>query len=119
MLRADWPGMGPESKDWAGEDIAKVTQTQDGIIVYINADADILANFPKRNPHYNTGDAIEAITKHYFAAIYLYSVALFFEMKDKKEEREWVLPLTMKAVSRNLLDLAFSKQRPRMNLEEE
>ena len=40
-------------------------------------------------------------------------------MKDKKEEREWVLPLTIKAVSRNLLDLAFSKQRPRMNLEEE
>lgn len=111
VYKADWPGMGPEGTDWTEEDIAKVNQTQESIIVYINADAKILHEFPKRNPRFNSGDAIRAIQRHYFAALYLYSVALFFEIKDKPEEREWVLPLAMKAVSRNLLDLGFPVQR--------
>lgn len=111
VYKADWPGMGPEGTDWTEEDIAKVNQTQENIIVYINADTRVLHEFPKINPRFSSGDAIQAIQRHYFAALYLYSVALFFEMKDKPEEREWVLPLAMKAVSKNLLDLGFPVQR--------
>lgn len=108
----DWP-----KHEWTSKDIAKVEQDQNGITVYINKEPDVLTEFPKRNPRFTSGDMMASIRKRYFASIYLYAIAMFFEMENKPEEREWVIPTAMKAISRFVLDLAFT-QRMSENLEE-
>jgi len=110
--RVDWPKF-----DWTGQDIAKVEQDQENITVYINKDPDILTDFSKRNPKFDSGDMVTIIQKRYFASIYLYALAIFFEMKNKPEEREWIIPSAMKAISKFILDLSFT-QRISENLEE-
>jgi len=93
---------------WTGQDIVKVQEDQDGITVYINKEPDVLTEFPKRNPKYNSGDAMSAIQKRYIASVYIYAIAMFFEMKDKPENREWAIPASLRAISKFLLDLAFT-----------
>ncbi|MDP3013889.1 MAG: hypothetical protein Q8M92_06580, partial [Candidatus Subteraquimicrobiales bacterium] len=112
VFRADWPKF-----EWTGQDIAKVEQDQENITVYMNREPDVLTEFPKRNPKFASGDMMAIIMKRYFASVYLYAIAMFFEMKDKPEEREWVIPATMKAISKFVLDLAFT-QRISESLEE-
>jgi hypothetical protein len=98
------------SGTWTGQDIVKVQEDQDGITVYINKEPDVLTEFPKRNPKYNSGDAMSAIQKRYIASVYIYAIAMFFEMKDKPENREWAIPASLRAISKFLLDLAFTSR---------
>jgi hypothetical protein len=35
---------------------------------------------------------------------------MFFEMKDKPENREWAIPASLRAISKFLLDLAFTSR---------
>jgi hypothetical protein len=49
-----------------------------------------------------------AVQKRYLASVYLYSVAMFFDMKDEAEKRDWAIPASMRAISKFLLDLAFT-----------
>jgi len=107
VSREDWP-----KNDWTGEDIAKVEQDQENITVYINKEPDVLTQFPKRNPRFASGDMMASIQKRYFASIYLYTIAMFFEMENKPEEREWIIPMAMKAISKFVLDLAFTQRMP-------
>lgn len=93
---------------WTGQDVVKVEEDQEGITIYINKEPDILSDFPKRNPRYSSGDMMAAIQKRYLASVYLYAVAMFFDMKDKPENREWAIPASMRAISKFLLDLAFT-----------
>lgn len=94
--------------DWTGQDIVKVQEDQEGITVYINKEPDVLTEFPKRNPRYSSGDMMTAVQKRYLASVYLYSVAMFFDMKDEAEKRDWAIPASMRAISKFLLDLAFT-----------
>ena len=94
--------------NWTGQDIVKVEEDQEGITIYINKEPDVLADFPKRNPRYSSGDMMAAIQKRYLASVYLYAVAMFFDMKDKPENRDWAIPASMRAISKFLLDLAFT-----------
>jgi hypothetical protein len=93
---------------WTGQDVVKVEEDQEGITIYINKEPDVLADFPKRNPRYSSGDMMAAIQKRYLASVYLYAVAMFFDMKDKPENRDWAIPASMRAISKFLLDLAFT-----------
>jgi hypothetical protein len=93
---------------WTGQDVVKVVEDQEGITVYINKEPDVLADFPRRNPLYSSGNMMAAIQKRYLASVYLYAVAMFFDMKDKPENREWAIPASMRAISKFLLDLAFT-----------
>lgn len=93
---------------WTGQDIVKVQEDQDGITVYINKEPDVLIEFPKRNPRFASGDMMTVIQKRYLASIYLYAVAMFFDMKDQSEKRDWAIPASMRAISKFLLDLAFT-----------
>ncbi len=95
---------------WTGQDIVSVQEDQDGITVYINKEPDVLTEFPKRNPKYASGDALLAIQKRYMASVYLYAVAMFFDMKDQAEKREWAIPASLRAISKFLLDLAFTSK---------
>jgi len=95
---------------WTGQDIVEVVENQEGITVYINDEPDILTDFPKRNPRYASGEMMTAIKKRYIAAVYLYSIAMFFDMKDQPEKREWAIPASMRAISKFLLDLAFTQR---------
>lgn len=101
--KADW-----SNYDWTGLDIVKVEQNQDNVVVFINKEPDVLTEFPKRHPKYSSGDAMVAVYKRYLASVYLYSVAMFFEMKEEPEKRDWAIPASMKAISKFLLDLAFT-----------
>ena len=101
--KEDWANF-----DWTGQDIVKVEENQDGITVYINKEPDVLTEFPKRNPRYSSGDAMTAVYKRYLASVYLYSVAMFFDMKESPEKRDWAIPSSMRAISKFLLDLAFT-----------
>lgn len=94
--------------NWTGQDVVKVEEDQEGITVYINKEPDVLSDFPKRNPRYSSGDMMAAIQKRYLASVYLYSVAMFFDMKDQPEKRDWTIPASMRAISKFLLDLAFT-----------
>jgi len=85
-----------------------VEEDQEGITVYINKEPDVLTEFPKRNPRYSSGDMMTAVQKRYLASVYLYSVAMFFDMKDEVEKRDWAIPASMRAISKFLLDLAFT-----------
>jgi len=73
-------------------DIVKVQEDQEGITVYINKEPDVLTEFPNRNPRFASGDMMTAIQKRYLASVYLYSVAMFFDMKDQTDKREWAIP---------------------------
>lgn len=101
--KEDWKNF-----DWTGQDIVKVEEDQEGITVYINKEPDVLTEFPKRNPRYSSGDMMTAVQKRYLASVYLYSVAMFFDMKDEVEKRDWAIPASMRAISKFLLDLAFT-----------
>jgi len=96
--------------NWTGQDIVKVQEDQDGITVYVNKEPDALIEFPKRNPRYSSGDAMAALQKRYLASVYLYSVAMFFDMKDQTDKRDWAIPASMRAISKFLLDLAFTNR---------
>lgn len=99
-----------QERNWSGTDIGEVNESHDGITVYINKDPDVLLEFPKRNPRYNSGDMIAAVQKKFFASVYLYAIAMFFEMgKDTtdKEKRDWAIPMSLKAISKFILDLEF------------
>jgi hypothetical protein len=107
-----------EERNWNGTDIAEVNESHDGITVYINKEPDVLTEFPLRNPKYKSGDMISAVRKKYYATIYLYAIAMFFEMgKDSvhKEKRDWALPISLKAISKFLLDLEFSSRSTKDN----
>ena len=107
--KEDW--ISPSGKPWDGSDIAEVSEDQDGITVYINRDPDVLEEFPRRNSKYASGDMASAIQKHFFASVYLYAVAMFFEMKDESpEERELVIQKSLKAISKFILDLRFTNR---------
>ena len=95
---------------WSGQDIVSVVENQDGITVYYNDEPDILEEFPKRNPRYSSGDMMTIIKKRYIASVYLYSIAMFFDMKDQKEKRDWTIQASMRAISKFLLDLAFTNR---------
>lgn len=101
--KEDW-----ENFDWTSQDIVKVQEDQDGITVYINKEPDVLVEFPDRNPRYSSGDAMVAVQKRYLASVYLYAVAMFFDMKNEPEKRDWAIPAALKAISKFLLDLAFT-----------
>ncbi len=105
-IRDDWTS--PSGSRWIGLDIAEVVEDQEGITVYINKEPDVLAEFPKRNPRYASGDMMATIQKRFFASIYLYAIAMFFEMKSEPEKRDWAIPASMRAISKFLLDLAFT-----------
>ena len=70
----------------------------------------ILEEFPRRNPRYASGDMGTAIRKHFFASVYLYAIAMFFEMKDEPEGRELVIEKSLKAISKFILDLGFTNR---------
>lgn len=93
---------------WTGQDIVKAQEDQEGITVYINKEPDVLTGFPKRNPRFASGDMMAAIQKRYLASVYLYSVAMFFDMKDQTDKRDWAIQASMRAISKFLLDLAFT-----------
>lgn len=93
---------------WTDQDIVKVQEDQDGITVYINKEPSVLTEFPKRNPRFASGDMMSAIQKRYIASVYIYAIAMFFDMKDKPENREWAIPASMRGISKFLLDLAFT-----------
>lgn len=95
---------------WTGSDIVKVQEDQEGITVYINKEPDVLVEFSKRNPRFSSGDMMSAIQKRYLASVYLYSVAMFFDMKDQREKRDWTIPASMRAISKFLLDIAFTSR---------
>ena len=95
---------------WTGQDIVKVQEDQEGITVYINKEPDVLVEFPKRNPKFNSGDMMTVIQKRYLASVYLYYVAMFFDMKDQADKRDWAIPASMRAISKFLLDLAFTSR---------
>lgn len=104
--RDDWTS--PSGSRWTGLDIAEVVEDQEGITVYINKEPNVLAEFPKRNPRYASGDMTATIQKRFFASIYLYAIAMFFEMKSEPEKRDWAIPNSLKAISKFILDLAFT-----------
>lgn len=105
--------------DWDENEIATVVKDSDRITVYINGDPKVLKDFPKRNPRFSSGDMQVMIKKRYIASIYLYALALFFEFEDRSEERETILPRAMKAVSRFVLDLAFTQRAVDLSDDEE
>lgn len=107
-LREDWAS--PSGKRWTGLDIAEVVEDQEGITVYINKEPDVLTEFPKRNPKYASGDMMSIIQKRFFASIYLYAIAMFFEMKNEPEKRDWAIPNSLKAISKFILDLSFTNR---------
>ena len=37
-----------------------------------------------------------------------FTIAMFFEMKNDPEKRDWAIPASMRAVSKFMLDLAFT-----------
>ena len=49
-----------------------------------------------------------AIQKRFFASVFLYAIAMFFEMKSDPEKRDWAIPTSMRAISKFMLDLAFT-----------
>lgn len=109
--KEDWGGFeSVYGGTWTGQDTVKVQEDQDGITVYINKEPDVLTEFPKRNPKYNSGDAMSAIQKRYIASVYIYAIAMFFEMKDKPDNRDWAIPASLRAISKFLLDLAFTNR---------
>jgi len=109
--KEDWSGFeSVYGGTWTGQDTVKVQEDQDGITVYINKEPDVLTEFPKRNPKYNSGDAMSAIQKRYIASVYIYAIAMFFEMKDKPDNRDWAIPASLRAISKFLLDLAFTNR---------
>jgi len=89
-------------------DIAEAVEDQEGITVYINKEPDVLSEFPKRNPRFASGDMRATIQKRFFASVYLYAIAMFFEMKNEPEKRDWAIPNSLKAISKFILDLAFT-----------
>jgi len=95
---------------WTGQDIVKVQEDQEGITVYINKEPDVLTEFPKRNPRFESGDMMSAIQKRYIASVYLYSIAMFFDMKDQTDKRDWAIQASMRAISKFLLDLTFTSR---------
>ena len=112
-IRCDWEKedwMSPSGKRWGGLDIAEVTEDQDGITVYINKEPDVLLEFPKRNPKFDSGEMMSTIQKRFFATIYLYAIAMYFEMKADSEKRDWAIPTSMRAISKFILDLAFTSR---------
>lgn len=116
--KAQWAEMDPA---WNGSDIGKVVESNDGITVYINAEPDVLTEFPKRMPKYSAGDAYAAVKKRYEASIYLYAISMFFEMghsPEDKAKRDWAIPYALKAISRFLLDLEFSPGRSQRTVED-
>ena len=111
--KEDWSKenwVSPSGKRWTGLDIAEVAEDQEGITVYINKEPDVLAEFPKRNPKYASGDMMAMVQKRFFASIYLYAIAMFFEMKNETEQRDWAIPNSLKAISKFILDLAFTNR---------
>ena len=106
--KEDW--ISPSGKRWTGLDIAEVTEDQEGITVYINKEPDVLTDFPKRNPKYASGDMMVMVQNRFFASIYLYAIAMFFEMKNEKDQRDWAIPNSLKAISKFILDLAFTNR---------
>jgi len=100
----------PSGKRWTGFDIADIAEDQEGITVYINKEPDVLAEFPKRNQKYASGDMMSMVQKRFFASIYLYAIAMFFEMKNETEQRDWAIPNSLKAISKFILDLAFTNR---------
>ena len=107
-MKEDWAS--PSGKRWTGLDIAEVVEDQEGITVYINKEPDVLTEFPKRNPKYASGDMMSILQKRFFASIYLYAIAMFFEMKNEPEKRDWAIPNSLKAISKFILDLAFTNR---------
>ena len=107
VSKEDWERQDPP---WTEEDIAKVEENQGGIIVYLNESPRVLIDFPKRNPRLQSGEMQEAIRKRFYATVYLYSIAMFFEMKDEQERRDWTIPNSLKAISKFILDLAFTQR---------
>lgn len=111
VVRDDWKNFDSVyGGNWTGQDIVNVVENQDGITVYYNDEPDVLTEFPKRNPRYSSGDMMATIKKHYVASVYLYSVAMFFDMKDQKEQRDWAIQASMRAISKFILDLAFTNR---------
>ena len=111
VSKKDWPGFDSVyGGTWSGQDIVSVVENQDGITVYYNDEPDILEEFPKRNPRYSSGDMMATIKKRYIASVYLYSVAMFFDMENQKEKRDWAIQASMRAISKFLLDLAFTNR---------
>ncbi|MEK6840265.1 MAG: hypothetical protein AABX72_04945, partial [Nanoarchaeota archaeon] len=111
VSKKDWPSFDSVyGGTWSGQDIVSVVENQSGITVYYNDEPDILEEFPKRNPRYSSGDMMTIIKKRYAASVYLYSVAMFFDMKDQKEKRDWAIQASMRAISKFLLDLAFTNR---------
>ena len=111
--KEDWSKetwISPSGKRWTGLDIAEVAEDQEGITVYINKEPDVLSEFPKRNPRYASGDMMAMVQKRFFASIYLYAIAMFFEMKNETEQRDWAIPNSLKAISKFILDLAFTNR---------
>lgn len=82
----------PSGKRWTGLDIAEVTEDQEGITVYINKEPDVFIDFPRRNPKYASGDMMAIVQKRFFASIYLYAIAMFFDMKNEVTQRDWAIP---------------------------
>lgn len=102
------PKEGWPERNWTGLDIAEAVEDQEGITVYINKEPDVLSEFPKRNPNFASGDMMATIQKRFFASVYLYAIAMFFEMKNEPEKRDWAIPNSLKAISKFILDLAFT-----------
>jgi len=107
VSKKDWSNFDPP---WTEEDIAKVEENQKGITVYYNEEPRVLIDFPKRNPRFQSGEMQEAIRKRFYATVYLYAVAMFFEMKDEPEKRDWAIPASLKSISKFILDLAFTSR---------
>ncbi len=101
---------GWEDRGWTGSDIAEVVKDQVGITVYMNEEPDVLAEFPKRNPKFSSGEMMSIVKKRFFASVFLYAIAMFFELENEPEKRDWAIPNSLKAISKFLLDLTFTSR---------
>lgn len=106
VSESEWSG-----RYWNEMDITEVVEDQDGIRVYVNQDAKVLKEFPKRNPQFSSGDMMKTIKKHYLASVYLYAVAMYFDLKETPDKRDWAIPMALKSISKFILDLAFTARK--------
>ena len=95
-----WADMTPP---WTGQDVAKVVPVEDEVDIYINMDADALADFLRQ--HRLSSTRQDVFRQWYKASIYLYSLVFYNDLSD--EERLEVFPAALKSVSKIILDLLF------------
>jgi len=96
VYEKDWPSQNPP---WNEHDIASVdsSRTQSGLIVNINVDSKSLKELKKM-----VGiDKVESAQNKYIADVYIYSLYLYFELKNDPN-KDHILGSAMRAVGKAL-----------------